>query len=444
MDVTIGSSFGTGLGAQGYGRAPQYAQQYIQPGGQGADEDVPGFGSTGSTGYDRAERQVRSEGPEYRDGGRPRGTNGRTDDAGRTGRTGSAERGQEQDRARTMGAGGTGTSRTGRPDRTNRPDGAAADGEARKAEGENGGGDSLELSPEAKKMVEELKARDKQVRAHEAAHLAAGAGITKGGASYTMQRGPDGNSYAIGGEVPIDAGGVPGDPRATLAKAQQIAAAALAPADPSPQDRAVAAQARQMAAQASMEMARSEAGGAEETGGPEETEGNEGTREADGAIDAEGTDRAIEANAGSQAAAAGRTEAAAAADRQADAGSAADRLNGLNGGRDAAAGRAEATRATGAAGRPDGADTDAGSAADRLNGLNGTNAGGAGQRVETAQDRQAGRTDRAAQDDGRGAPTMTTRGRQAAETYAVIERITLAASGAPGPHLATGAYQAVA
>lgn len=113
-----------------------------------------------------------------------------------------------------------------------------------------------ELSPDAKRVVAQLKAIDAKVRAHEAAHLAAAGGVAKGGASYTYQRGPDGKQYAVGGEVPIDTSDVPGDPKATLAKAEQIQKAALAPSDPSSQDRAVAAAAASMAAKASMELAR--------------------------------------------------------------------------------------------------------------------------------------------------------------------------------------------
>jgi hypothetical protein len=105
-------------------------------------------------------------------------------------------------------------------------------------------------------MLESLKARDKAVRAHEAAHLSAAGGIAKGGAQFTLQRGPDGNSYAVGGEVSIDASAVPNDPQATIAKARQVVAAALAPSDPSPQDRAVAANARQMEANAAAELAK--------------------------------------------------------------------------------------------------------------------------------------------------------------------------------------------
>src|SRR5512143_1535278 len=106
----------------------------------------------------------------------------------------------------------------------------------------------------------ELKARDQQVRAHEAAHLTAAGGLARGGASYTYERGPDGVAYAVGGEVSIDTSPVPGNPAATLAKAQQIQAAALAPADPSSQDRSVAAAAAAMATQAQRDLQRVQSG----------------------------------------------------------------------------------------------------------------------------------------------------------------------------------------
>jgi len=117
-------------------------------------------------------------------------------------------------------------------------------------------GDSLQLSPEAEKLVKELKRKDQEVRAHEAAHMAAGGGLVRGGASYRYQRGPDGQSYAVSGEVSIDTSPVPNDPEATIRKAAQIKAAALAPAQPSAQDRAVAAAAGAMAAAAAGELAR--------------------------------------------------------------------------------------------------------------------------------------------------------------------------------------------
>jgi hypothetical protein len=121
--------------------------------------------------------------------------------------------------------------------------------------------DSLELSPEARQQVDKLKARDQQVRAHEAAHMAAGGSLVRGGASYTYQTGPDGKRYAVGGEVSLDASPVPDNPRATIAKAERIRAAALAPAEPSGQDRAVAAKAAVMAAQAATELAQQKPSG---------------------------------------------------------------------------------------------------------------------------------------------------------------------------------------
>jgi hypothetical protein len=87
------------------------------------------------------------------------------------------------------------------------------------------------------------------------AHLSAGSGVVTGGPSFGYRRGPDGQNYAVSGEVPIDAS--PGrTPEETIAKAQAIRSAALAPADPSPQDRAVAARASQMEATARAELAR--------------------------------------------------------------------------------------------------------------------------------------------------------------------------------------------
>jgi hypothetical protein len=96
------------------------------------------------------------------------------------------------------------------------------------------------------------------VKAHEAAHRASAGGQARGGASYDYQSGPDGKRYAIGGHVDIDVSPVDGNPRATLAKAMIAQRAALAPADPSGQDRAVAASAAQMALQAQKELSQGE------------------------------------------------------------------------------------------------------------------------------------------------------------------------------------------
>ncbi|ROL56451.1 hypothetical protein D9V84_08460 [Bacteroidetes/Chlorobi group bacterium Naka2016] len=106
-----------------------------------------------------------------------------------------------------------------------------------------------ELSPEEQKRVEELKRIDAKVRAHEMAHLAAGGGLVRGGANYTYEIGPDGKQYAVGGEVKIDMSVNPDDPEGAIQKMQQVRRAALAPADPSPQDRSVAQQASNIEAQ---------------------------------------------------------------------------------------------------------------------------------------------------------------------------------------------------
>lgn len=111
-----------------------------------------------------------------------------------------------------------------------------------------------ELSEADLKVVRELKQRDAEVRAHEAAHLAAAGGIATGGASFEFQQGPDGVRYAIGGEVNIDTSAIAGDPAASLRKADTIRRAALAPAQPSGPDMQVAASAATMAAQAQAEL----------------------------------------------------------------------------------------------------------------------------------------------------------------------------------------------
>lgn len=131
-----------------------------------------------------------------------------------------------------------------------------------------------QLDQAEQRQVAELKSRDTQVRAHEAAHVAAGGGLVRGGASFQYKQGPDGKRYAVGGEVSIDASPVSGDPQATILKAQTVQRAALAPADPSAQDRRVAAQGSQMAAQARMELAKQrmdEQNGGAETARPGKT-----------------------------------------------------------------------------------------------------------------------------------------------------------------------------
>lgn len=114
---------------------------------------------------------------------------------------------------------------------------------------------SAELSDAEKEQVRELKTRDAEVRAHEAAHAAAAGSLASGGPSYDYQRGPDGANYAVGGEVGISvgSGNTPEERAANADKAQR---AASAPANPSGADRAVAAKAAQVAASARAEIAK--------------------------------------------------------------------------------------------------------------------------------------------------------------------------------------------
>ncbi|MDD2449577.1 MAG: putative metalloprotease CJM1_0395 family protein [Sulfurimonas sp.] len=110
-----------------------------------------------------------------------------------------------------------------------------------------------ELSADEKRLVLDLQSRDAEVRAHEAAHQSGGAAT--GGASYTYQKGPDGRMYAIGGEVSISykSGSTPQE---TIANADAVIAAALAPANPSGQDLAVASSANMMKIKAQQQLAQ--------------------------------------------------------------------------------------------------------------------------------------------------------------------------------------------
>lgn len=107
---------------------------------------------------------------------------------------------------------------------------------------------------EEEAVVRALAARDLEVRVHEQAHSSVG-GELAGAASYSFKQGPDGARYAVSGEVSIDVGDVPGDPGATLEKMSRVRRAALAPADPSAQDRQVAAMATQKMTEAQADMA---------------------------------------------------------------------------------------------------------------------------------------------------------------------------------------------
>lgn len=109
------------------------------------------------------------------------------------------------------------------------------------------------LTEQERKEVERLRRRDQEVRTHEQAHKSAG-GPYAGQVTFETVRGPDGRSYAVGGEVKIDTSEIPNNPQATIRKLETVKRAALAPAQPSSQDRQVATQADAKIQQARQEL----------------------------------------------------------------------------------------------------------------------------------------------------------------------------------------------
>lgn len=130
--------------------------------------------------------------------------------------------------------------------------------------------DEKDLGEEEKRQVDKLKKTDQEVRAHEKAHMAAGSGLVMGGTSYEYERGADGKMYAVGGEVKIDTSRER-DPEATIRKMQKVRRAALAPAQPSGQDRSVAAQASQIETEARIELQKEKSKSSKEGDGQQET-----------------------------------------------------------------------------------------------------------------------------------------------------------------------------
>lgn len=147
------------------------------------------------------------------------------------------------------------------------------------------------LSQAEAELLRELQQADVAVRAHEMAHLAAAGGYARGGASFSYRRGPDGQNYAVGGEVQIDTG-KENTPEATIVKMQIIRQAALAPVDPSPQDQRVAAHATLQIAEASKELLLAQSSGSREEATPR------GPIAEEGAAAGAGTTRGVYRQAG--------------------------------------------------------------------------------------------------------------------------------------------------
>ncbi|MGR3220899.1 MAG: putative metalloprotease CJM1_0395 family protein [Candidatus Anammoxibacter sp.] len=104
------------------------------------------------------------------------------------------------------------------------------------------------------KALAELESRDREVRVHEQAHKSA-AGRFASGVSFTLERGPDGRFFAVGGHVNLDVS-AESTPEKTIQKMMIIRRAALAPANPSAQDRVVASQATASEAVAKRELSQ--------------------------------------------------------------------------------------------------------------------------------------------------------------------------------------------
>lgn len=121
-----------------------------------------------------------------------------------------------------------------------------------KPEAKEQAGFKKQLSEEEQKKVQKLKERDTEVRAHERAHSSAG-GHMAGAPHYSFETGPDGQKYAVEGDVEIR---MPSsdDPAVRLQEARQVKAAATAPSRPSSQDMKVAAEASKIESEALAEM----------------------------------------------------------------------------------------------------------------------------------------------------------------------------------------------
>ncbi len=112
---------------------------------------------------------------------------------------------------------------------------------------------SEDLSRSELHLLTELRRMDRKVRSHERLHLAIAGRYARGGISYEFHRGPDGQFYAVAGSVRIDTSEAR-TPQQTVEKMRVVRRAALAPVNPSPADRAIAAKAAMEEVQARLEL----------------------------------------------------------------------------------------------------------------------------------------------------------------------------------------------
>lgn len=95
------------------------------------------------------------------------------------------------------------------------------------------------LTARERSLVQQLAAIDRSVREHEMQHYYGGRPYSALPEYWTV-RAPDGRDYAITGMVRFDRRLLPDDPEANLIKLQVLKRSALAPLDPSEEDRLVA------------------------------------------------------------------------------------------------------------------------------------------------------------------------------------------------------------
>ena len=143
------------------------------------------------------------------------------------------------------------TSQTGQ--QFNTQNNSAQDNGQDASEGKENAEDQQQQQQAEQQQLTQLKQRDAEVRAHEQAHASLG-GQYASSPQYEYERGSDGRRYAVSGEVSIDISKA-ATPQETLRKAEQVKAAALAPAEPSVQDLRVATEATQIALEARAEIA---------------------------------------------------------------------------------------------------------------------------------------------------------------------------------------------
>lgn len=107
--------------------------------------------------------------------------------------------------------------------------------------------DGYGLTAREEKLINDLERIDKNVHEHEMQHYLAAQPYART-PEYFDVIGPDGRHYAVSGITAFDASPIAGDTGATIRKLDTLVRAALAPRDPSEEDRRVAATLEQLVA----------------------------------------------------------------------------------------------------------------------------------------------------------------------------------------------------